>query len=776
MYLKTTTLCLLLSLWAVGAASQIKLSGKAIDANTHEGVSFATVVLRSVRDTAQVKFTITDFNGGYIFEAMKPGGYWLEFSCLGYVPLQKRIRLAIPSAGGDLERTDTLQVDVQQIDEVRVTANHQRTANRQAYSFTAQEVKQSANAHALIQNLSVIEENPMSGKLQGVRGESVLMLINGIAATENEVRMLPPAKVKRVEVYDVPPARYREAGMVIDIITGQLETGVAAGFSLRHAFTTGFADDNAYLSIVSGRHKFSADYALSYRDYDDRRYEQFYRYSINDTLRNLDYSNKDQFGYTYHLPSMKYSYINTDKHIFELKLGPTMLTNFSEMGGTGIYTVGEQEEAFDVQQRNNERSLMPSGDVYYWRKLSEVDDISGNVVLTLFDTKRNLTSQELRQADGHAIFCDTLDLHNNKISLIGEVAYSHQFGANKLKLSNIKSGYRAQQSWLHSYYSNAFGHTDYRSLHLQQYAYVELNGNSGALHYQASAGLSHIRTSSIYDKHDDLIFTPRMVFAYSKGVHFFRASYSYTPTAPDINNLSSNASYVSRDIIKVGNPYLIYSHSHLFWIRYQLRTKFADLTFMPFQIIYEKNPIVEYFEMGDHKKYEQCVVNGDLKMTTEAWVVASIRPFGTNIITLWGYIGPEYQKTRYNSSEFTNLEFPCAMSITFRYKDLFMRYSYTIPTLYAHGVYRHSRENTNMLNASYTLKNWTFSAGCFFIGGAARYWSETLEGSPIYFTSDTRIYNNKNMVTLGVSYHFGKGKDWQYTRQLDNRDEVAPSK
>ena len=41
--------------------------------------------------------------------------------------------------------------------------------------------------------------------------------------------------------------------------------------------------------------------------------------------------------------------------------------------------------------------------------------------------------------------------------------------------------------------------------------------------------------------------------------------------------------------------------------------------------------------------------------------------------------------------------------------------------------------------------------------------------------SERMLQGKRNMITLGIAYHFGKGKDWEYSRTLNNKDTGAPT-
>ena len=475
---KSCLIALLLMLAPLNLLAQIEVRGQVEDAKTKEPIALASVTLVSERDSTLVLRGATDLQGGYLFSEVKVGRYLLRISFLGYKPLERRLRIVMPSQGFTVELLDQLQQDSQVLEDVVVEAKatHQR-ADRRVITFARKDVQEALHSYDLLKTLPSVSFDVMNDCLKGAMGGEVQLLINGIRSTKTDVLMLPKEKIKRVEVYDIPPARYRAVECVINIIVSGLDDGYIAGGSLKHAFTTGFGNDEAYASLISGRHKLSLEYTLNYRDYRDRESLAQYSYSLNQQALQLTYSDHDAFGYTTHSPALKYAYVVDERYLWEARLQPRAERRFSDNIGSGLYTVdGVAGEKLTTTGRDRTQQFNPSLDLYHWRKLGEKDELSINLVGTLFSTKRDTKTREQGIATGVTSYEDFMKLDNSKRSLILELAHTRETG--RLRIS---SGYRGEVSFLHSQVDNHFGVLDYTSRTWQNYGYSEISGRKGRL-------------------------------------------------------------------------------------------------------------------------------------------------------------------------------------------------------------------------------------------------------------------------------------------------------
>ena len=123
--------------------------------------------------------------------------------------------------------------------------------DKSVHTFTIEQIRQARNVRDLLEHVEDLKIDPVSNKIQRMDGGSVKILINGVAASDIDLKGIPADKISKVEYYNIPPARYADAGTLINVITKRMETGINAGVEARTAFTTGFTDDEAYLNLTS---------------------------------------------------------------------------------------------------------------------------------------------------------------------------------------------------------------------------------------------------------------------------------------------------------------------------------------------------------------------------------------------------------------------------------------------------------------------------------------------------------------------------------------------
>ncbi len=753
------------------AMAQVTLEGRVADSGG-EGVPFASVVLRDLRDTAVVMNTISNFEGNYTLTEVKVGRYELRISAIGYVEMCDTVSIRIPSSGFVVGRQDVLAQDSHLLQGITVEGTDGRQmADRRAFTFGAEELASSYDSFELLKYLPGISPDLESGGVKGAMGGEVLLLINGIKATYNDVRLIPKSKIKRMEMYDIPPARYQNVESVVNIITSPLDDGVVGGIDVQQALSTGFGNNNAYFAWNKGKNKFSIDYALYYRNYNNRTQDTEYGYTLMGEERRLTYHDKSHFGYTTHTPQLKYSFVDEDKTIVELTAKPDYEHQFNTSNGTGQYLSGS-EEAKTLTTHSNDitNTWQPSLDAYLWKRLTEKDELSLNAVATVFDVKQDGLDNEEDITDDTPMYYDDRQLHNNKYSFIGEAAYTRTV----LRTAKWNTGYRAELAWLHSEADNEFGQFDYRSRFLTQYAYTELTGMYHKLLYRVSLALTHIDNNANDTRVRDLEFTPKAILGYYlRHGQSLRLVYERKSNAPSINALSSNISNVSIDILSTGNPSLRNETQQSLMMTYGWQHKYVDLNAIA---CYEHthHPIVGYYEEeGDKYWYKQ--VNGSWLKDRGVAASAVVKPLGNSTFQLQATLYLHCYTLHAQQLSYSLTTWENSFLAMYNNKNISITYQANIPVYEVDGSYRSLVENQNHIAVSYKVKNWCVTASMLFIGVPSHYKSTTVPGSNIYYSRETNIYNNRNMITLGFSYHFQTGKDKTYYKTLNNADTAKPT-
>ncbi len=734
----------------------------------YEPVPFASVVLKSLSDTTSVVATISDLEGSYTLEDIEGGRYELCIQAVGYVEVCDTLMLRATTE----ERLNVLSEDAQYMQTLVVEGvDVRQRADRRTFTFTKEELSAAFDSFELLNYLPEVQVDPENESVKTSFGGSVLMLVNGAKATNNDVRLIPKGKVKYMEVYDIPPARYHDVATVVNIVTAPLDSGVNGGVQLTQAVSTGFGNNNAFFSWNKGRNMLSLEYVLQYRNYNNRQWDKQYQYTLDGEDRALQYNARDHFGYTDQSPEVKYSFVEDDKTIVEITAEPDYSHYFSTSNGTGTFQRGEAS-VDDLTLHNDDvtNTWQPSFETYLWKRLTQKDELSFDAVATIFDVKQNGLDKQDNISDGTVIYNDDRKLHNNKYSFIGEVEYSRTV----FQSAQWNTGYDVEVAKLHSKVDNEFGNMNYYSRFLTQNAYTELTGTYHNMLYKACLGLTQVDNHADDTKVKDLQFTPLAVLGYTfRHGQRLRFMYKRESMTPNINSLSSNISNVSIDILRTGNPSLKNQVRQSYVLMYNLSSKYVDIS-GSFAYYYTRRPIIDYFE-EDGGKYWQRSVNGTSLKKRGVMVSATVMPLGDRRFRISADLYPYRTTLRAHQLNYSLTSWENNIRVSYDNDFLSASFLCTIPTYQVSGSYRSLTEGITILSAAYKHKDWRLSASLWWIGTPSHYKTITVPGSQVFYSSNTNIYNNRNMVTIGFSYYFQKGKDKSYDKTLSNADTAAPT-
>lgn len=724
-------------------------------------VSFANVLLFKGKSERPLYNTVTDLNGNFQMLRVARGDYRLLISFLGYESVDKPITIS-----DDYRENYVLASKTVMLKTVEVKGETVHSApNKLIYSILPQDLAGAKSALDLLKKISSIYIDPVNEKIKSGDGGQVKLLLNGTNATEIDLKSLRPNDILRLEYYDIPPARYADYKTVINVITKKREDGVAAGIDLNHAFTTGFWNDQVYFKYNHGKHQFSFDFAQYHRNYSDREYAQQYKYEF----KNLNYKRmenvKDKFGYDDDYINLTYSNQEMDKYAFQVRFSPNYM-NYHADGTKAIKSFVDDS----LTQRNGttwtrRNEFTPVLDIYYWKQLPGKQELAFNIVGTAFKTSNKYLNEEF-QTDGTTALNDDMNQQNRKYSVIGEVSYSRPLGSGSLNM-----GYNITANTMNTKVLNSFDNADYNTSYLQNYTYGEFTVQKRKWMYLASMGIANRHQTTYDQKRNDWIWKPRTMIGYSfTPSHSLKFIFERDNEEPSLANLSNNRVYVTEHIIRQGNPSLRISTINDLYIRYNYSSKYLNISLTPI-LEYVQNPISSYFtEQGDY--IVQMSENGQSSTLYGLIYSLSFKPFGTNLLTIQPQ-GRGFRKIlkTFQIGEFRHNYFPFYYSMTLQVKNWTLNYYGNIVAKNLFGPYLNSDENNAHLSLQYTKNNWSLATCYWWIGQPSKYNSSTIPKSIVQFTSVTRIYDNKNMFTIGVSYNFNKGKKYnQKQKTLQNKD------
>ena len=668
--------------------------------------------------------------------------------------------------------------------------------DKSIHTFSAEQISQARNIRDLLEHVEDLKIDPVTNKIKRMDGGSVKILINGIASSDIDLKGIPANKIMRVEYYNIPPARYADAGTLINVITKRMDTGINAGIEARTAITTGFTDDEAYLNLTSGNHQLSLSYSFSLRDYTKRFGEQTYDYTLQSYLPDetsssspvhYNYQEKthDKFGYTWNDPVIKYTYNKPDNIAVQIVATPHFNNRHSD-GKKDIQNISTLNTSKIGKGEFGSRmsTFGPNLNVYVQKTLPKNQELSIDLVGTYYHNSSKNWDEERSVSNGETWLSDNQEQQNNKYSFIGELAYTKKWEKNSLSL-----GYRGTFGRSNATISNVLSNYkdyDYSSASYQHYMYAEYSGNIDKLMYRIGAGVTQV-TQDNTDAHDShWLFTPKLILStnLSKKMSLQWVTSSQSNTPP-ISQLSNNASFVIPGVLSIGNPYLKSYNTYqselihkwnLGWLQTQLGLYYA----------YTDSPINRYYtqqEINGEGRFlprQQYIVgtneNANYRSELGGSYLLVISPFKSQILTLilQGYVARQNVSSPI-IGHYHHTWAPLYFALQFRKGNWGASYVGNIVSKRLNGSTLDAEENSSHLQIYWQKKNWRIFAADYWLFTRSRYSGYSMPTSILQSTYKTWIDDNKSMFILGFSYDFSTGKNIKINRKLQNKDSDTGS-
>lgn len=667
---------------------------------------------------------------------------------------------------------DSIDYNPIEIKEVLIQSQRKKMfADKSVYIFNKEALEKARYAKDLLNTLPELYLDPISNTIQSTKGGTTLILINGIEATDNQIRSIKPQDVVRVEYFDIPPARYStRADQVVNLITHNPENGYVFGIEGITSPLTGFVDGSVYANFTRGKNNFAVEYLLSLRDYDNRENTNSYAYQLNNNQYKITELRFDHFGYTFQNAILRYTNTDSDKYTFQTKLNLDIFTSFTDVNGESIFLMNNFSENHTSYKHGNNSYTKPTVDLYYSRKLGKNDELSLNFVGSIFNTETFELSKEWVTSNGNSVFNNEMKLKAEQTSIVGEVAHTHVFKSGKLN-----SGYRITTNDINNDLMNLEGSSRYKVNYLQQYIYTDFTGKTKKLMYRLGIGLTNIHNKSADDTQDTWTITPKLVLGYELAKNqSLRFTSSYSPTSPWSDALSSNVVQIVPNIVRKGNPELNIQKSFLNNLIYSFNTKYFDLNTNLFYR-YRKDAINQLYVL-DGNRYALTYENVQNSKSLGVQVSGSIKPFETDLLTLKIVLTPTTESLKLsNGKKIKNDYLGNNFILSSVYKNFSLMYAFNIPVYSLGGPFLDITENKSDLVLGYKWNNWSFKTGVYWLGMPSEYKSRSVSESILQTTNHTQIWNNKNMFILGFSYDFEKGKNTNIKRKLENETAESAS-
>lgn len=556
-----------------------------IDNDKESPMEGANIALYS-NDSIFFTGCITDNKGKFSIEADRSHLSYIQVSFIGY----ESVILLLPDTNERIVNLGDIQLmpKAEQISEVVVKpSGNVRKLDRVLVYPSKLQIEKSADGIELLRNLHLhgIEVKRSDNSVEGIRGGSVRIQINGASASIKDVMAINPEDVIRIEHIDEPSLRYEGSEAVVNYIVKRRESGGNIMLSANHALTTKWDEDFINLKLNHKRSEFGLMYNFTYKK--PESYQNSHeRFTLGDDIINrYEDGQWGVYNEKTHYISTSYSLLEVDKYLFlvSASYSKSGLPN-NDIRGL-LYSDLNKVNALNKIDLSSSDVQIPSLNLYYQRNLTEnqllVFDLTGTYIGT--EQKRTYKEVQKDQELTH-IFSE---VNGKKYSSIGEMAYENVFKTGRLSVG-LKQSY--------SYTNNKYFGDILSSLSMKQlytHFYSEWFGKvKSRMTYSIGIGGMYSHTEQGDIVRDKWLFTPSIRLGYKFNdrteLRYEGKLSEQSPSLGDMNDIEQALDTLQ---IRKGNPLLLpftsYNNSITFSTGYNKFNFFLDVSdnYSPNQIM-----------------------------------------------------------------------------------------------------------------------------------------------------------------------------------------------
>ena len=740
-----------------------RLIGQLTD-EANRPVTFANIQLFSIADSTFITGGVSNENGHFVIPCSTNTAI-MRITCIGYKTIERNVNI---SEIGTIKMTG----DQYAINGIVVKGHHRvDKVDRSIFTFTDEQKKNARQTQEILTSLPGLRFDALSGKLNTMTGKSLKILVNGVEATDNDLKSIPVDKIKNVEYFTIPPARYADVGTLINIKTQPLDAGYAAGFDVMQAAWVAFNNSNLYVRYNKGNHQIAFDYSMQYRNNANCESEDSYVFTDGTAVSDYLYRGNYHFGYCTQDFNLKYAFTKEDDITFQAKFTPNLFTQFWRTDNDIEAHNNPLWQDGTGRQERKVRSFGPSLDLYLNKKMKNNQELTVDVVGTYYHNSQNDHNRQWTENVNEVLIDDDMRAKNNKYSVIGELAYAKSWGTTNLSLGYkatlAKSDYKIR-NMLSNY--NEYAYTSHNDNH---YFYGEIGGKLKKLSYRLGVGGTYVNTDNDVTDYSKFYFTPKLVLSYPIKNGQVQLEVRSNPVLPSISQLSNSAKIYIPGLIETGNPYLESGNDNCAILSLNLSHPYFEL-YTQALVDYISNPICSSFKwdkVGDDRCIVMSPLNGNYELQYGGMVWGKLKPFKSELFTIGVYVGA--WNDTYKSDivgRQSHFRLPVNWEIGFR-KGRFGASWYCDPVAKgSHGPLLQKWESNSELSAFYQHKELRVQLTSVFFLRTPHYESETLPNDILQFRHWNEIPDQRSMVCLSVSYNIFSGKQKNVEKKIDNRD------
>ena len=596
--------------------------------------------------------------------------------------------------------------------------------------------------------------------------EDVKILIDGVEATQQEIKTLAKEDIAKVDVYSTPPLRFLTQGVsaVVDIRLKSKIHGGNIGVDVMQAFQSLKGDNSVAVNYNYKQSRFSLLYNNQNTHYRKYRLSEVLDYEFdgvhyNKTKEGLD--SKDH--YDDNNITLKYQINQPKNFLYNIQAGGAINRN----GGTHKQKVTAGDESFLATNYLHTGYTKYNVANYFEKYLGDKGGtLCANVNYQHYSTSYNSAYNE--QSDSEIAVNDSHSKYKTHLDgVFGEIQY--QLPSNKLGnfmicgWGNYKHSKYVDSTFPFFQTTSALGGA------------AQWMGRKGMVGWYLSLGVdwSHIASTNLTKSYNLCVPSP-MVNVNWKASNYvwFRFNYSYGSSSPSIAQLSETNQWIDTKLVYHGNSTLKPYKTHSAAITFIWYTKYLN---MSLRGGFESSPnmICDMYTLTNDYML-QTMVNLSKYREWSSQLDMSIKPLGNNKIVFWNRIILADLKGENREYSWDGHRFQWMSILALNLEHWTCQLFYQYPGKVANGQLERPRAQCWSATVLYR-PNTNLSVGVEWFmpfGNGFKESEHTINEAPVFSNLESVVMDRNNLVSLIFSYNFSFGRNRNHANpQYSNGDE-----
>ncbi|MBD5176831.1 MAG: hypothetical protein HDT05_05375 [Bacteroidales bacterium] len=608
--------------------------------------------------------------------------------------------------------------------------------------------------------------NPIDRTIS-VRNENLLILVDGLQSSQEELRGIKASDVLNVEFSNNVPLIYASNySCVINIRLKKRNDGGAWDITELNDFIGSAVNVGTGLSLYKGSSRLSVRYDLDYRNNKKTYDDMIASYDSPELEVQTKTQSHSPFNYKTHNCLLQYAYAPSQSLLFMAKYGiniyNTLRKSFMNIEDTfkGDYEGNERTHMDRVNQNIN---------LYFSKAFGESNslDIGADIAISNSDYN-SILKYELPYPENEYLN----DVNSDRVALNGKAMYSHTFhdksilsGSYQFVFSNTRNKYNVTEN-------------TYRMKEANQHIYVQYQRNIiPNIWIMARTGIKidHITENTIphtyYNNNSALSVQYRISDKFTLGYNG-----TFSTQTLSLSLLQNNPVQINPYLVNNGNPdlkpskilvnrlqFLFSNKNYSFGLTVQNWNEFDPINAIP---IYEKDLKVYVNRPENCKHFNSTTLN----LSMNIWNILKMFQIRGNLS--YAHFQFENQNAWRNIKNSIGGDF----AIGWYYKKFGADFGMTFPIMGSNGYqFSYWGEKMNYLSVQYRpIQNLSIGIQWAYMFDKKGWTSILNTKSPEYnYKSERQIHNNTNWIRLILSYNLNFGtapKTKDRERLFDVRD------